>query len=325
MVRPNYSKDALASPRAQRLRKELEGVLRTEKPRWKTSYKGPDPDRQKIDGKMVVSREELADFRKRFGANKTLRDLLNADRTGKLPSPVNAGRGAAEGRKAEDRDTAPLRASSGPAAPYRDKAAEAKREADTSALLERMKERAKPRMSASDIPGLVMRGMAEGAERVPPGRGLGAMFVGGVGSGAKAARGVSAARDAMAQRATGAGGSVRPDLRKEFEAFRRGDDAAMQQARMAREAAEEAARARARSASSGRAPEPRREPAGDFEKQGRVFRSARPEAEAAKQAEYMRRVEELGLKKGGSTKSYAKGGMTKGGGCETRGKKTRYI
>jgi hypothetical protein len=59
--------------------------------------------------------------------------------------------------------------------------------------------------------------------------------------------------------------------------------------------------------------------------QGRVFRNARPDAEAAKQAEYMRRVEELGLKKGGSTKAYAKGGSVKGGGCETRPKKTRYI
>jgi hypothetical protein len=106
MVRPNYAKDAASTPGAKRLRQELAGVLEPKKPRWKTSYKGPDPDRQKIDGKMVVSREELADFRKRFGADKTLRDLLNADRTGKLPTPVGAGagRGAAEGRKAEDRD-----------------------------------------------------------------------------------------------------------------------------------------------------------------------------------------------------------------------------
>jgi len=31
------------------------------------------------------------------------------------------------------------------------------------------------------------------------------------------------------------------------------------------------------------------------------------------------------FKKGGSTKSYAKGGSVRGGGCETRGKKARYI
>ena len=48
-------------------------------PRFKKKYEGPDPDRQIIDGKPVVSREELADFqRKNPGA--TLRDLLNADR-----------------------------------------------------------------------------------------------------------------------------------------------------------------------------------------------------------------------------------------------------
>jgi len=106
MVRPNYAKDASSTPGAKRLRQELEGVLEPKKPRWKSEYKGPDPDRQKIDGKAVVSREELADFRKRFGANKTLRDLLNADATGKLPPSVatSSGRGTAEGRKAEDRD-----------------------------------------------------------------------------------------------------------------------------------------------------------------------------------------------------------------------------
>jgi hypothetical protein len=34
---------------------------------------------------------------------------------------------------------------------------------------------------------------------------------------------------------------------------------------------------------------------------------------------------EANKKDGGSTMSYAKGGMTKGGGCETRGKKARYV
>jgi hypothetical protein len=67
------------------------------------------------------------------------------------------------------------------------------------------------------------------------------------------------------------------------------------------------------------------EPVGDLTPQGRVFRSARPDAEAAKQAEYMERISERGLKKGGSTKSYAKGGSVRGAGCETRTKKTRYV
>lgn len=49
------------------------------RPRFKQSYEGPDPQRQVIDNKAVVSKEELADFqRKNPGA--TLRDLLNADK-----------------------------------------------------------------------------------------------------------------------------------------------------------------------------------------------------------------------------------------------------
>jgi hypothetical protein len=186
---------------------------------------------------MVVSREELADFRKRFGADKTLRDLLNADRTGKLPTPVGAGagRGAAEGRKAEDRDTAPMRASSGPAAPYRDKAAEAKREADTSALLERMKSRqpiesneaARDRYKANTLNALTALGTVAGG---PLASRLGA---------------------ALARR----GMKETPALTEE------------------------------------------------------VVRQGR----------------DIPFKKGGSTKSYAKGGSVRGGGCETRTKKTRFV
>ena len=53
-------------------------------------------------------------------------------------------------------------------------------------------------MTWSDIPRLVARGMMEGAERVPAGRGLGAMFVGG--SGAAAARGVGKALSSASSR-----------------------------------------------------------------------------------------------------------------------------
>ena len=42
-------------------------------------------DRKTVGGKIDVSREELADFKRKYGADKTLRDLLNYDRTGKLP------------------------------------------------------------------------------------------------------------------------------------------------------------------------------------------------------------------------------------------------
>jgi len=43
------------------------------------AYK-PNPDRKVVNGKAVVSANELADFQKQYGSDKTLRDLLNADK-----------------------------------------------------------------------------------------------------------------------------------------------------------------------------------------------------------------------------------------------------
>lgn len=43
------------------------------------AYK-PNPDRKVVDGKAKVSAKELADFQKQYGNDKTLRDLLNADK-----------------------------------------------------------------------------------------------------------------------------------------------------------------------------------------------------------------------------------------------------
>jgi hypothetical protein len=40
----------------------------------------PKPDREIKGGKAVVSAQELADFREKFGKDKTLRDLLNMDK-----------------------------------------------------------------------------------------------------------------------------------------------------------------------------------------------------------------------------------------------------
>ena len=54
-------------------------------PARRTRWTGPMPNRPVIDGRAVVTAEELADFRRQFGAEKTLRDLLNADR-GAVPS-----------------------------------------------------------------------------------------------------------------------------------------------------------------------------------------------------------------------------------------------
>lgn len=51
-----------------------------ERPAFRSRYTGPVRDRQVINGQAVVSREELEDFRRQFGAQMTLRDLLNADK-----------------------------------------------------------------------------------------------------------------------------------------------------------------------------------------------------------------------------------------------------
>jgi len=48
------------------------------------SYSGPMKNRGTVNGKADVSKEELDDFRAKFGKDKTLRDLLNAD---KRPAP----------------------------------------------------------------------------------------------------------------------------------------------------------------------------------------------------------------------------------------------
>ena len=40
----------------------------------------PNPDRKIINGRVQVSAEELADFKKKYGSDKTLRDLLNMDK-----------------------------------------------------------------------------------------------------------------------------------------------------------------------------------------------------------------------------------------------------
>jgi hypothetical protein len=57
----------------------------------RTTYTGPVKNRgEDAKGRARVSREELADFRRKYGADKTLRDLLNADKTGKTPASEKA-------------------------------------------------------------------------------------------------------------------------------------------------------------------------------------------------------------------------------------------
>ena len=54
------------------------------------AYK-PNPNREVKDGKAMVSAKELADFKSQYGEDKSLRDLLNADkglrRRGESPTP----------------------------------------------------------------------------------------------------------------------------------------------------------------------------------------------------------------------------------------------
>lgn len=50
-------------------------------------YEGPWRDRPVVNGQALVSAEELADFRRQFGPQMTLRDLLNADRRGVPATP----------------------------------------------------------------------------------------------------------------------------------------------------------------------------------------------------------------------------------------------
>lgn len=244
----------------------------------RTTYTGPVKNRgEDAQGRAKVSREELADFRRKYGADKTLRDLLNADKTGKLPASEKA----PLARGPQGANIEPSRVSMSPARrEAMDRASEnaRKREESKKAVMDRQEAAASRGMER-----LKSAGLTPGSTTL--GQSLGAAATMAAPSAAKPLA-------KMAGRAiTGA---------------------------MERRAAAEGAKRTAKE-------EARREPEVGLPSQGRVFRSARPDAEAAKQAEYMRRVEELGLKKGGTAKAYAKGGSVRGAGCETRSKKSRYI
>lgn len=76
--------------------------MATEKPRYRSSYTGPVSNRQIIDGKAVVSKEELADFKRQFGKDMTLRDLLNMDKDEFALARQAKSRGAYRGMRAEE-------------------------------------------------------------------------------------------------------------------------------------------------------------------------------------------------------------------------------
>ena len=81
---PNEISAALAAIQAR----NMQSLTAPQASGRRTRWTGPMPNRPVIDGKAVVTAEELADFRRQFGAEKTLRDLLNADR-GAMPSAAD--------------------------------------------------------------------------------------------------------------------------------------------------------------------------------------------------------------------------------------------
>ena len=278
---------------------------------YRTTYTGPVKNRgEDAQGRAKVSREELADFRRKYGADKTLRDLLNADKTGKLPasekSPLARG---PQGANIE-----PSRVSMSPARrEAMDRASEnaRKREESKKAVMDRQEAAASRGMER-----LKSAGLTPGSTTL--GQSLGAAATMAAPSAAKPLA-------KMAGRAiTGA---------------------------MERRAAAEGAKRTAKE-------EARKEPAlsGELPKVGGVFRSARQppppkpriKVEGSTSGKYqsardvearragrkaeedyvrdvMERGAEMGMKRGGMAKAYAKGGSVKGGGCETRSKKTRFI
>lgn len=330
-------------------------------------------DRQIRDGKIDVSREELEDFRNKFGKTLTLRDLLNYDRTGKLPGdkakaapasepaakPKSASQSAGERLAAYDRAVSTMPEGTSTAArealmKSRDAARDAYEQAAEAERAGRPVVKTGAKSAAERVGETTLASRAEAAERrameavdrqraeraeqmrqadlMRPGRdaitptlgpelGLAAaarmglpMLAGAVAR--NAPRAVEAVRDAVARPSSE--GWVRPDLRKEFEAFRRGDQAAMEQARKVREAAEAAARARTKpAAESGRPADTRIEPTrgGELKLDEFIY-----EPSMGGSPSIPSRLEGVPFKKGGKVSS------GRGDGIAKRGKtKGRYI
>jgi len=244
----------------------------------RTTYTGPVKDRgEDAQGRAKVSREELADFKRKYGADKTLRDLLNADKTGKAP------------------------ASAAPAGPRR------KSMPDPTPMLERMK--------AREARGERVASNEEERERAK-GRTLAALgAMPGVGAASKLAGAAKSVSKAASRADPRVGRPVTTKL----------DDAAAAFSRpQARQASKDTGYTREPSKTTPpqptRAPKPRDE---IIKRQAQMREGRKATEDYAR--DVMERGAEMGMKRGGNVKSYAKGGMTKGGGCETRGKKARYV
>lgn len=256
----------------------------------KTTYTGPVKGRGlNKRGQANVSREELESFRAQYGKDKTLRDLLNAELPNAKPlKRVDAKPAAPAGRAEIPKGTGGAKAP--PASTER-------------------------KMSPLEMGVLTTAGAlgaplaARGAMKVAP----------------KVAGMASKAGEAVKGAASKAGEAVKGAASKASEAVK---DA------MERRAAAKAAPERKdpsslypdppktggvfRSAREPAPPKPRVKVEGT---EGGVYRSETPKAESKKPSFRSRTTDRADER----MDEYKKGGSVKGSGCETRGKKARYI
>ena len=286
----------------------------------RTTYTGPVKNRGKnARGQANVSREELEDFKRKHGQDKTLRDLLNADRTGKTPpsekSPLARGK---QGASIE-----PSRVSMSPARrEAMDRASEnaRKREEGKKASIARQEAAASRGMDrlkkAGLTPGSTTLGQSLGAAAgmaAPPAlRAASAV--------PKVAGMASKAGEAIKGVASKAGEAAKAAPRAEPRVGRpvttKLDDAAAAFSRpQARQASKDTGYTREPSKTTPPQPTRAPKPRDEVIKRQAQMREGRKATE-----DYARDVMERGTEMG-----FKKGGMTKGGGCETRGKKARYI
>jgi hypothetical protein len=250
----------------------------------RTTYTGPVKNRgENARGQANVSREELEDFRRQYGRDKTLRDLLNADRTGKLPASEKS----PMARGPQEANVAPRRA-----------------EIPTGGSAKAPEERGE-RMSPLEMGLLTTAGALAGPAL---GRGAAAAYrgakdvVGTVRGAVQASRGLEEARRAR--------------LAREMDDSLPAPASIPELGRGVFRSAREKAEAEARNAK----PRVRVEGA-----KGGVYRSEAPKTESKAGPEFRSRTadrmdeREMGMKKGGKVKTYAKGGSVKGSGCEQRG------
>lgn len=290
----------------------------------RTTYTGPVKNRGvNARGQANVFREELEDFRRQYGRDKTLRDLLNADRTGKTPASEKS----PMARGPQEANVAPRRAEI-PDAPAN-----------------------RPEPSAPSKMERVGSGLSDTAKKVLAATGATAA-AGGLGYGlyrAKKARdatealrrldnpAMEAAQRAGAERramstlkeglakdlaqdiSSGSVGRVTPmrsaatttsDTGRRFRPEQEMEAAtSAMRGSVGRREVQEARAGRSQAAAKAKAEKP-------------VLRTDKAKETPRSRT---RDEEDVEFRRGGKVKTYAKGGSVRGTGCETRTKKTRFV